>query len=182
MPPRRHPQFLRRLQGPASACPACWRAHSPNLLLYALIDGARYRTLGDRLDREAGLHWQWLLAGTELNDLRQAGPALVRMDQANAFRDWLITRDRKTPLVSWLLSDIDFEALARHLGDQLFVRMPDGRRALFRYYNPLVRRALENVLSGEQRAQLMAPIPYWLTWQPLEDRCLVIDAQGWRDA
>jgi len=63
------------------------RAHSPNLLLYALIDGARYRTLGDRLDREAGLHWQWLLAGTELNDLRQAGPALVRMDQANAFRD-----------------------------------------------------------------------------------------------
>ncbi|WP_312669445.1 DUF4123 domain-containing protein [Stutzerimonas nitrititolerans] len=63
------------------------RAHSPNLLLYALIDGARYRTLGDRLDREAGLHWQWLLAGTELNDLRQAGPALVRMDQANALID-----------------------------------------------------------------------------------------------
>lgn len=63
------------------------RAHSPNLLLYALIDGARYRTLGDRLDREAGLHWQWLLAGTELNDLRQTGPALVRMDQANALID-----------------------------------------------------------------------------------------------
>ncbi|MHB0844613.1 DUF4123 domain-containing protein [Stutzerimonas nitrititolerans] len=158
------------------------RTHSPDLQAYALIDGARYRTLGDRLEREAGLRWQWLLAGTELNDLRQAGPALVRMDQANAFRDWLITRDRKTPLVSWLLSDIDFEALARHLGDQLFVRMPDGRRALFRYYNPLVRRALENMLSGEQRAQLMAPIPYWLTWQPLEERYLVIDAQGWRDA
>jgi len=60
------------------------RTHSPDLLLYALIDGARYRTLGDRLDREAGLHWQWLLAGT---DLRQAGPALVRMDQANALID-----------------------------------------------------------------------------------------------
>jgi len=63
------------------------RTHSPDLQAYALIDGARYRTLGDRLEREAGLRWQWLLAGTELNDLRQAGPALVRMDQANALID-----------------------------------------------------------------------------------------------
>lgn len=63
------------------------RTHSPDLQAYALIDGARYRTLGDRFEREAGLRWQWLLAGTELNDLRQAGPALVRMDQANALID-----------------------------------------------------------------------------------------------
>lgn len=158
------------------------RIESPNLHAYALVDGARYRTLAERLERAADLRWQWLFEHTELNELRQAGPAIVRLDRPSPFRDWLVDRDRKAPLVSWLLSDASFDALSDHLRSQLFVRMPDGRRALFRYYNPLVRRALESVLTGEQRRHLVAPIPYWLTWQPLEDRYLIMTAEALLDA
>ncbi|CAI8996281.1 hypothetical protein EMIT0324P_60055 [Pseudomonas chlororaphis] len=46
--------------------------------------------------------------------------------------------------------------------------MPDGRRALFRYYSPEVRRALDKVISPSQIQQLMRHVQDWLVWQPLQ--------------
>jgi hypothetical protein len=150
-------------------------ADNPELKLFALVDGARYLTLGSRLDQASG-RWQWLLAGTELDAIKQGGPALVQLDKRSDFQHWLADRDRKEPWVSWLLSTKSFEALSQHLGSLLFTRLPDGRKSLFRYYNPVVRRALASVLTTEQRQQMMRPIEHWLVWQPLESRYLPLDA------
>lgn len=153
------------------------------LNLYGLVDGARYLTLDKRLDDAAdSIRFQWLLAGTELDGIRHAGPALVAFSQAaasDAFLGWLNARDRRTPMVSWLWSAEPFALLADHYKRLLFTRLPDGRRSLFRYYNPTVRRSLDLVLTPEQRTELMQPVREWLVWQPLQGNYLsyVGDAQ-----
>jgi hypothetical protein len=150
---------------------------TPDLKLYALIDGAKYLTLSNRLDRSSS-QWQWLLAGTELDAIKHAGPALVRLKNDGDLQSWLVSRDHKEPWVSWLMSTHGFDVLAKHLASLLFTRLPDGRTSLFRYYNPVVRRALESVLTVEQRRQMMEPINHWLVWQPLETRYMTMEAAG----
>ncbi|WP_395505546.1 DUF4123 domain-containing protein [Ectopseudomonas hydrolytica] len=154
-------------------------ADNPELKLFALVDGARYLTLESRLDQAPG-RWQWLLAGTELDAIKQGGPALLQLEERSDLQHWLVNRDRKEPLVSWLLSTKSFEVLSQHLGSLLFTRLPDGRKSLFRYYNPVVRRALDGVLDKEQRQLMMRPIEHWLVWQPLESRYLPLDADTQR--
>ncbi|OLF53365.1 hypothetical protein BTN82_17710 [Pseudomonas chlororaphis] len=149
----------------------CLEQH-PETRFYVLVDGARYLTLENRLDAAgAAVQVEWLLAGTELDEISRAGPALVAFvgesDAATQLLDWLIERDQKSPLVSWLWSERSYEALSNHLRSHLFTRLPDGRRALFRYYNPVVRRGLESVLDNEQRMALMLPLDRWQIWQPL---------------
>lgn len=150
-------------------------ADIPELQLFALVDGAKYLTLSNRLDR-ASSRWQWLLAGTELDTIKQAGPALVHLKGDSDLQSWLVGRDYKEPWVSWLMSTHGFDVLAQHLGSLLITRLPDGRKSLLRYYNPVVRRALDSVLTVEQRQQMMWPINHWLVWQPLETRYLPMDA------
>ena len=150
------------------------RVKNPQLKHYALVDGASYLTLGNRFSSAGdALQWQWLLEGTELDGIKHAGPALVAFNEdktrSGELLEWLIGRDVTSPLVSWLWSVQPFEPLAEHLRGNLFTRLPDGRKALFRYYNPTVRRALQGVLSEAQEAELMRPIAYWQVWQPLEN-------------
>ncbi|MCU1717545.1 DUF4123 domain-containing protein [Pseudomonas sp. 5P_3.1_Bac2] len=150
-------------------------AEIPDLQLYALVDGAKYLTLGNRLD-SSSTQWQWLLAGTELETIKHAGPALVHLKDDGDLQNWLVSRDRKEPWVCWLMSTHGFDVLVKHLGSLLFTRLPDGRKSLFRYYNPTVRRSLDSVLTVEQRQQMMGPVNHWLVWQPLGTRYLAMEA------
>jgi hypothetical protein len=157
------------------------RRTNPDLRHYALVDGAGYLTLTKRFNEPGDrVHWQWLLEGTELDEIKHAGPALLTFTDEDASSDqllqWLIGRDQQSPLVSWLWSEQGFETVAAHLKSQLFTQLPDGRRALFRYYNPTVRQALEAVLTEKQQAELMTGILYWQTWRPLQQDYLTFTA------
>lgn len=155
---------------------------SPVSRLFALVDGARYLTLNKRLE-EAGdsLRFHWLLSAGVLDEIRHAGPVLVQLPDSRsgsygAFGDWLIARDQKTPMVSWLWSEQSFDVLSEYHKTLLFSRMPDGRQALFRYYSPEVRRALDKVVSPAQIRQLMRHVDDWLVWQPLQGCYLSYDS------
>ncbi len=171
----------------STAASLCWRLPLDTLdethRLYALVDGARYLTLGKRLEDAAGrIHFQWLLAGSELDEISHAGPALVEFPGVHAggndFLDWLIARDKQSPLVSWLWSGQLFEVMAEHYRRLLFTQLPDGRRSLFRYYNPNVRRALEQVVTPAQRRELMRYVGRWQIWQPLQGGYLDYEGEG----
>ena len=95
---------------------------------------------------------------------------------------WLRDWDRRSPMASWLWSRASFENLAKHFAGLLFTRMPDGRRALLRYYSPEVRRALEQVMTARQWTQVMAPLERWQVWQPLQGGYLVYDRETERTA
>ncbi len=131
---------------------------------------------------------RWLLAGSELDEIAHAGPVLIEfMDSAplsssGEFLGWLRDWDRRSPMASWLWSRASFENLAKHFAGLLFTRMPDGRRALLRYYSPEVRRALEQVMTARQWTQVMAPLERWQVWQPLQGGYLVYDRETERTA
>lgn len=173
---------MSRLQ-PALAAP------TPDSRLFALADGARYLTLDTRLEKAAGeISSRWLLARSELDEIAHAGPVLIEfMDSAplsssGEFLGWLRDWDRRSPMASWLWSRASFENLAKHFAGLLFTRMPDGRRALLRYYSPEVRRALEQVMTARQWTQVMAPLERWQVWQPLQGGYLVYDRETERTA
>ncbi|MBH9307594.1 DUF4123 domain-containing protein [Pseudomonas aeruginosa] len=173
---------MSRLQ-PALAAP------TPDSRLFALADGARYLTLDTRLEQAAGeIRSRWLLAGSELDEIAHAGPVLIEfMDSASLsssgeFLGWLRDWARRSPMTSWLWSRASFENLAKHFAGLLFTRMPDGRRALLRYYSPEVRRALEQVMTARQWTQVMAPLERWQVWQPLQGGYLVYDRETERTA
>ncbi|MGN5855606.1 DUF4123 domain-containing protein, partial [Pseudomonas aeruginosa] len=71
---------------------------------------------------------------------------------------WLRDWDRRSPMTSRLWSRASFENLAKHFAGLHFTRMPDGRRALLRYYSAEVRRAVEQVMTARQWTQEKAPL------------------------
>ncbi len=172
---------MSRLQ-PALAAP------TPDSRLFALADGARYLTLDTRLERPRGNQLALAAGRGELDEIAHAGPVLIEfMDSAplsssGEFLGWLRDWDRRSPMASWLWSRASFENLAKHFAGLLFTRMPDGRRALLRYYSPEVRRALEQVMTARQWTQVMAPLERWQVWQPLQGGYLVYDRETERTA
>lgn len=84
---------------------------------------------------------------------------------------WLVLL-RRTPLVLsstfqrvWnhnsailMRSEADFEELRRHLRRFLRARLPDGRKALFRFYDPRVLRAFLSASSRDEIIELHGPI------------------------
>jgi hypothetical protein len=69
--------------------------------------------------------------------------------------------ERQVPSVTWLISETDLHGLAQLLQLQLDARLPDGRIALVRFWDPRVLAELVNVLSPKQRETFFAHIHEW---------------------
>ena len=73
--------------------------------------------------------------------MRAASPFLVRLREGSPF----LTRWRMEGLGQhwgiFFRSDGDQEALRKHFRKKLLVFLPDGRRVLFRFYDPRVAAA-----------------------------------------
>lgn len=133
----------------------------PELRLYALIDGAQYQTCrGEWLTSRAGMYA--LFMGTEDAALAHAGPWLVDTEQTGeAFTEDLIALEHEAPAVSWLISALTLDGLAQVLQLNLDVRLPDGRNALLRFWDPRVLVSLVELLNADQREAFFAHIYEW---------------------
>ena len=137
------------------------RDRYPALRLYGLVDGVQYELhRGERL--EGGLGLVSLFHGTPDGALAHAGPWLVDVEQVgDAFTDDLARLEREAPSVSWILAEADLQGLAQLLQLQLNVRLPDGRIALVRFWDPRVLTGLVDVLNPRQREAFFAHIHEW---------------------
>lgn len=133
----------------------------PELRLYALVDGARYQTQSNkRLLAASGLFP--LFEGTPDAALSHAGPWLVDVASvAKSFFDELATLERDVPCLSWLISPQDLDGLAQLLQLKLDVRLPDGRCALLRFWDPRVLAHLAQTLDNWQREEFFSYIHEW---------------------
>lgn len=133
----------------------------PALRLYALVDGVQYQSqLCKRLQPGGGLFA--LFAGTPDAALAHAGPWLV--DAAvtgEAMVDELATLERNAPSLTWLITPQDLEGLGQLLQLRLDVKLPDGRSALLRFWDPRVLAALARTLDGAQREAFFGHIHEW---------------------
>ncbi|MFT0735635.1 DUF4123 domain-containing protein [Ralstonia wenshanensis] len=137
------------------------RAYSPTLCLYGLVDGLQYEThRGERLEDRQG--FVSLFHGTPDGALAHAGPWLVDVNEAGEGVTADLARlEREAPAVTWLISEADVHGLAQLLQLQLDARLPDGRIALVRFWDPRVLAQLVNVLSPKQRETFFAHIHEW---------------------
>ncbi|MDB0543333.1 DUF4123 domain-containing protein [Ralstonia solanacearum] len=137
------------------------RAHDATLRLYGLVDGVQYEThRGARLSGKPGL--ASLFHGTADAALAHAGPWLIDVEIAGeAFTADLAELEHEAPAVSWLISQADLHGLAQLLQLQLDARLPDGRIALLRFWDPRVLASLVGVLSARQRDAFFAHIQEW---------------------
>ena len=133
----------------------------PALRLYALVDGIQYENhRGERLDYSPG--FTSLFHGTPDGALAHAGPWLVDIEEAGeAMAKDLAGLEREAPSVTWLITEADLHGLAQLLRLQLDVRIPDGRIALLRFWDPRVLVGLVNVLDSKQRETFFAHIHEW---------------------
>lgn len=137
------------------------RARHPALRLYDLIDGVQYEAhRGERLEDQPGR--VALFHGTPDGALAHAGPWLADTEQAGeAFTADLARLEREAPSVTWLISGADLRGLAQLLQLQLDARLPDGRIAMVRFWDPRVLAGLAGVLSAPQRETFFAHIHEW---------------------
>ena len=137
------------------------QAHHPALCLYALVDGAQYET-----HRQARLIQNTtcypLFTGTPDAALAHAGPWLVDVARsAPSFVEDLATLEQETPSVTWLFAVQDLGGLAQLLQLHLETRLPDGRAALLRFWDPRVLVKLAQILEPAQREAMFGHIHEW---------------------
>ncbi|OEZ48580.1 hypothetical protein JAB1_31900 [Janthinobacterium sp. MP5059B] len=134
---------------------------TPALRLYALVDGAQYRTqIGTSLTTREGCHS--LFAGTPDAALAHAGPWLVDAEQASdALFDALVSLEHAAPAVTWLIAPQTITGLAQLLQLNLDTALPDGRTALLRFWDPRVLISLAELLEPGQREVFFGHIHEW---------------------
>lgn len=133
----------------------------PALRLYALVDGVQYQSqLCKRLHPSSGLFP--LFARTPDAALSHAGPWLVDTDIADeATISELPTLERNAPSLTWLIAPQDLEGLGQLLQLRMDVILPDGRKALLRFWDPRVLVNLARTLDASQREALFGHIHEW---------------------
>lgn len=137
------------------------RETMPELRLYALVDGAGYQTRHHKRLQAAGGLFP-LFSGTPDAALSHAGPWLVdAVNVEESFVDELATLERDVPCMSWLISPQDLDGLAQLLQLKLDVRLPDGRSALLRFWDPRVLADLAQTLDEGQRKDFFSYIHEW---------------------
>lgn len=137
-----------------------WR----DVRLFALVDGLHYEEhLIERLEPRAGVFS--LFEGGPEAALAHAGGWLIEPAAAGSLmqRD-LLRLEQKAPAVCWFFSRFDVETLLPHLRRMLGLRLPDGREALLRFYDPRVLPSLLRVTHAGPKSNPFSFALEWHVW------------------
>ncbi|MGF6481006.1 DUF4123 domain-containing protein [Paraburkholderia sp. JPY419] len=150
-----------------------WR-YSGHVL--ALVDGIQYQQhTGQQLTAETDRAVS-LFAGTHEMALAHAGPWLLDPKMARDFIADLRELEQARPGVIWLSTSESLERQAEKLRPHLHTRIPKGRPALLRFWDPRVLHALDAVCRGKSGRELFRAAD---TWHYLnEGRRFTIDDNG----
>ena len=131
--------------------------------LYGLVDALLYERASGSPPLERSTSTIALFDGTADASLADAGPWLIDFAQTSeAVRQSLFNLGANSEGASWLISAYPFDALADELRGRLNARMPDGRTALFRFYDARLIGDIARLLSLTQRIQFFVPTFDWL--------------------
>ena len=93
--------------------------------------------------------------------LAAAGPWLIDVSRHAELAEALAKIEDARPLVSWLITPLTFDGLADLLRLKLTVKLPDGKEALLRCYDPRVLKRLAQTLDDAQRTAFFEHIDEW---------------------
>ncbi|KVC56425.1 DUF4123 domain-containing protein [Burkholderia stagnalis] len=131
--------------------------------LYALVDGLLYADAAAASPLQRSQSAVALFDGTPDASLADAGPWLIDYERASGtIRRTLSTMARGSTGVSWLISAYPIESLADELRNRLDLRLPDGRTALFRFYDARIMADMALLMEFTQRMQFFVATFDWL--------------------
>lgn len=139
--------------------------------IHALIDTAQpaltWKSLTEKIDHSDLFP---LLKDLPEDSAKEAGPVLYPIyprasKQEREIYYWLLKEEQISPCLTWIISRYPIKELFTHLQSQLFARLPDGREALLRFYDPrILELTMLHVFDQNQRQQLAGPILQWWIW------------------
>lgn len=125
--------------------------------LFAVLDGARDRAIGRSLAAHT-VEYQSLFSGPLSWTLRAASPLIVRLIPGDDFTKQLIAEGWGRAWGIFVASSSTLSGVRRHLRTLLRVRMDNGKKCYFRYYDPRVLRAFLPTCTSEQLQRVFGPI------------------------
>lgn len=105
--------------------------------MFVILDGATVNGLLDKL-------YQWrpahvcLFRGKLTADMAEVAPYLVRLEENHPFSEWVIKNSSGRHWGVFFSSMFDERKLRRKFRNMLDAMLPDGRKVMFRYYDPRI--------------------------------------------
>ncbi|WP_240785608.1 DUF4123 domain-containing protein [Rahnella sp. CJA17(1/100)] len=128
---------------------------------FALVDGLQYeRHFGEEIKTEKGIVAPLFDSGPD-SRIQFAGPWLFSLNTTIEYREKLQQLECIYPSVSWFLSCWTLENVVNHFKPFLNLQLPDGRGALFRFYDPRILKDIELLLAEKEYEELIAGIECW---------------------
>ena len=129
--------------------------------LYALVDGAQYMAhRGVELTDQHGA--RALFNETDDALLAHAGPWLFDAELTGSeVIKGFGNLESSAPAISWLITPQDLDGLAQMLRLRIDMKLPDGRAAMLRFWDPRVLVSIAKTLDEAQRDEFFAHIHEW---------------------
>ncbi|MFO0602052.1 MAG: DUF4123 domain-containing protein [Polyangiales bacterium] len=137
-------------------------ARSPRVLATLARSGARHASLYD---------------GWKARELAEVAPYLVALDDGSPLWDALLGDAWGDAWGVWVRSDAGFDDLRRHLRRFLRVQGEDGRRMLFRWYDPRVLRVYLPTCTDAERRAFLGPVAAYVVEAEAPRRALRFTAE-----
>jgi hypothetical protein len=151
---------LDRLAGRRAAIEALlWPKGASGMSVWAVLDGARDPRIHQALV-ESRLEYRSLYAGRLPRELERVSPQLVELLPGHRLTARLLGEGWGQAWGVFLRID-DPSNLRHHLRKFLKVKTEDGRRLLFRWYDPRVLRVYLPTCSATELATVFGPLDRW---------------------
>ena len=133
--------------------------------MFALLDAARHDMVLPTI-LQSGLTHRSLYEGWQGEGLSDVAPYLVEVPPDAPFLDAILELGWGDSWGTFLFTTEDFFSVRRHLRRFLKVQSEDGKRLLFRFYDPRVLRGYLPTCTPDELAAFMGPISWWVTEGP----------------
>lgn len=137
-------------------------AEDPEVLLYAILDGARDRRIFDALWLRSDVERRCLYRGELSLDLATAAPYLVHLQPDGEFLRWLVQSGWGDSWGIFVVSKATIDDLRRHFRTFLMVYNEAGRPVYFRYYDPRVLRGYLPTCTQDELRNVFGPVVYYI--------------------
>lgn len=132
--------------------------------LYAILDAARDKRIYPGLRRLAATEEiVGLYQGPTARQLAAVAPYLVCLGTGNRVFDWIWEFGWGESWGIFLWSLVAADTLRSHFRRLTMVQGPDGRRMLFRFYDPRVLREFLPTCDAAQLGEIFGPVTAYMT-------------------
>lgn len=133
----------------------------PETRVYALIDGASVEGLRDALYEHEPEH-ECLYFGQLAPDMAEVVPYLVWLQPDAPFTQWVLEKGWGGHWGIFAASYEGLRTLRQHFRCFTKVRGPDGKRFLFRFYDPRVLRTFLPTCTPEEAEEFFGPVLFFV--------------------